>query len=250
VITEPVAVIIPTLNEEATIGGLCKYLYSNGYDVFVVDDNSKDKTSFNARANFATVIQNKERKGLAKSLWQGFHYILASNEQQYNWDKPYNYVVTIDAGASHNPEQILPMLQMAQNYDLVIGSRFLPFSQYDNSNGKWYRPTASKLAAKLCNLAQHGSKYSDWTSGFRIYRIDLIQALSKFYYTSKMHPIQIELLGRASSLGAGIFEYPISYVAGKTSFNSSVASEAFRVWLEVLNHYSPKPKVTSKVSLW
>lgn len=245
-----VAVVIPTLNEESSIGGLCKFLYDNGFQAIVVDDNSSDKTSFNARLNYATVIQNKERKGLAKSLWQGFNYVLGVNEQQYHWDNPYNYVVTIDAGKSHNPEQILPMLQMAQSYDLIVGSRFLPFSEYDNTNGKWYRPKASQLAAKLCNFAQSGSKYTDWTSGFRIYRIDLIQALSQFTYLSTMHPIQIELLGRASSLGAGVFEYPIQYIAGKTSFNNQVASEAFKIWTQVINHYPPKPKITAKVSTW
>lgn len=227
-------VVIPTLNEESSVGDLVGFFVFNEIEVIVVDDNSSDNTSQIALESGATLIQNSERKGLAKSLWQGFNLAL-------NYD--FDYIATIDAGKSHNPNQLFSMLQLMPTSDLVIGSRFLPFSSYDNKQGKFYRPYASQLAAKLCNLAQHRSNFTDWTSGFRIYRSELILSLKNFTYNSKMHPIQIELLGRANQLGASITEYPISYVAGKTSFNKAVASEAFNIWLQLLNHYPARPKV-------
>jgi dolichol-phosphate mannosyltransferase len=228
-------VIIPTLNEESSIGDLVGFFVFNELEVIVVDDNSSDNTSQIALEAGATLIQNAERKGLAKSLWQGFNLALNYLDIEY--------IATIDAGKSHNPNQLFEMLQLMPNNDLVIGSRFLPFSSYDNFLGKWYRPYASQVAAKLCNFAQHRSESTDWTSGFRIYRSELLLSLKNFTYNSKMHPVQIELLGRANQVGATITEYPISYVAGKTSFDKSVASEAFTIWLQLLNHYPARPKV-------
>ena len=227
-------VVTPTLNEESTIVSLVEFLDFNGCQVIVVDDNSKDSTRDLAYKAGAYVVHNQERLGLNKSLWKGFDLAI---------EHSFDYVVTIDAGNSHDPNQLFSMLELMNDNDLVIGSRFLPFSKYDNSKGKFYRPTASKLAAKLCNLAQHRSNFTDWTSGYRVYRSDLLQYLKRFNYNSKMHPIQIELLGRANQLGAKIVEYPISYVAGKSSFNWSVANETFKIWLQVLNHYPARPKV-------
>lgn len=226
-------VIIPTLNEESTIQTLINSL--NHYEIIVVDDNSQDNTVRNAINAGAYVIQHASRKGLGPSLIEGFKTSLL-----FEYDK----IVTIDAGGSHDPNVVAAMLTVPA--DLCLGSRFLPFSQYDNANGKWYRPFISKAAAKVLNFSQSGSHYSDWTSGYRVYSQDLVYALMQYKYQSKMHGIQIELLARATSLGAVVKEYPIKYVAGKTSFNNKVASEAVNIWLQVLNHYPSRPKITEK----
>lgn len=231
---ENTCVLIPTLNEEQSIKSLVEFFKFNGLQVIVIDDNSTDETrqlAFNAGA---FVIHNQDRKGLNYCLWQGFNLAIENN---------FDYVITIDAGNSHDPNQAFSMLKLMDNADLVIGSRFLTFSHYDNEKGKFYRPFFSRIAAKLCSLAQHRSNHSDWTSGYRVYRTSLLQSLKRFKYNAKMHPIQIELLGRANQLGATIKEYPITYIAGKTSFNWSVANEAFKIWLQVLNHYPARPKI-------
>jgi len=226
-------VVIPTLNEADSIKELVEYFSFNGLSVIVVDDNSSDETRELANYAGAFVIHNKERKGLNKSLWQGINLALETG---------FDYIATVDAGKSHDPKHLFEMLDKMHQYDLIVGSRFLQSSNYDNTKGKFYRPFLSKLAAMLCNIAQKGSGYSDWTSGYRVYRATLLQALKRFTYNAKMHPVQIELLGRSTQLGAKVLEYPITYVAGKTSFNRSVANEAFKIWLQLLNHYPAKPK--------
>lgn len=235
------AVLIPTFNEAETIGDLVDSLADN-FVVFVVDDNSQDGTAEIAEKCGALVIRNTTRKGLAKSLLQGFEMIL-------DFDY-FDSVVTIDAGGSHSYQDAHNLNELLQFNDLVIGSRFVKGAYYDNLNGKFYRPFLSRLAAKLLNLAQHRVGIKDWTSGFRAYRIDLLKALMNKSYFSTMHPIQIELLGRANELGAKVFEYPITYVAGRSQFKMSTVNEAITVWLQVLNHYSAKPKEVIKDSLW
>lgn len=226
-------VVIPTLNEQESIHDLVSYFTFNGLYVIVVDDNSTDETRELATYAGAYVIHNKGRKGLAKSLWQGINLALENH---------FDYIATVDAGKSHDPKHLFEMLDKMTDYDLIIGSRFTPLSTYNNTKGKFLRPYASQLAAFLCNLAQHGTGYSDWTSGYRVYRSELLRSLKRFSFNATMHPIQIELLGRATSLGAKVAEHPITYIAGKTSFKSSTISEAFKIWLQVLNHYKPRPK--------
>lgn len=225
-----VAVVIPTLNEEDTIGDLVYHL-SRYFSVIVVDDNSKDNTRQIAEAHGAHVIHNKERLGLAKSLLYGFDYALSLNVDK---------VCVIDAGGSHKWDTLFSMLELSPTYDLIIGSRFLPFSYYNNTNGKWLRPLLSKVAAFILNMSLSKAKYTDWTSGLRVYDAQLVEYLLTHYYISTMHPIQIELLAKAHEVRCNIIEYPITYIAGKSQFNWKVANEAVKVWFHIINHFSLK----------
>ena len=72
-------VVIPTLNEQDSIYDLVSYFTFNSLYVIVVDDNSTDETRELATYAGAYVIHNKERKGLAKSLWQGINLALENN---------------------------------------------------------------------------------------------------------------------------------------------------------------------------
>lgn len=227
-----VVVVIPTLNEEDTIGELVHHLAKH-FSVIVVDDNSSDLTRSIAKSFGAHVIHNLTPLGLGKSLLAGFKLAL-----EFKPDK----IVTIDAGGSHNWEQVFPMLELSKQYDLVIGSRFLPFSKYINTNGVWYRPLLSKIAGGVLSMAQARSNQKDWTSGYRVYDVQLVRYLLKFSYFSNRHPIQIELLGRTNESGATVKEYPITYIAGRSSFNKKAINEAINVFLHILNHYSGRPK--------
>lgn len=227
-----ITVVIPALNEENNIGLLVETLVGYGFQVIVVDDNSSDETRHIANKSGAYVIHNNERLGIAKSLLKGFDRALQVGSE---------WVASIDC-ESHSPETLVSMLTLRFNYDLIIGSRFEPFSVYDNTNGKWFRPYVSWLAAKVLNFSQHRSNVSDWTSGFRIYSASLLKSLLQHKYFSKMHGIQIETLGRTNELGANIFCYPITYKSGKSSFNFEVLNECIRALLFVFFHYKSRPK--------
>ena len=73
-------------------------------------------------------------------------------------------------------------------------------------------------------------KLTDWTSGYRVYSAKAAEYLLGCQYRAKMHGWQVEVLFNAIRGGLSISEAPITYTAGRSSFNRSVAGEALGVW--------------------
>lgn len=220
-----IAVCITTYNEEASIASLVKEFAVFGpdwYRVYLVDDGSTDDTvleAFNAGAH--KVFQTGGKWGIGPSLMHAWGMALE--------DDPFK-IIQIDAGGSHDPRDILSLAHAGHGADLVIGSRFLDRSNY---TGRPVRSLMSRLAGIACNWAV-GSNIKDWTSGYRIFSPRLVRALLQVPYTCKMHGWQIEVLGRALELGVVVREAPISYIAGRSSFNFKIAREAFVAWRRLI----------------
>lgn len=233
--------VVTTLNEEASIARLIADLAHHCKTVIVVDDASTDQTVMRARAAHAIVLEHTERVGIGPSLMQGWREALRlgsgslplpdrralTGSQRASALR----VVQIDAGGSHNPHDLYHMLNV--DADLVIGSRFVRHAEY---TGNPKRALMSRLAAAMCNLAQSGAHWSDWTSGYRVFSGRAIERLLCKTYHARMHGIQIEVLAHAGALGLSIVEEPIRYHAGRSSFNARVAWEAFSVWGNMLHH--------------
>lgn len=223
----PHLICITTFNEAETIGPLVRRFVRVGWSVCVSDGGSTDGTCAAALDAGATVLIGNGKEGIGPCLMRAWRYAL---------DNGYLGVVQIDAGGSHNPDDVLPIILAAANADIVIGSRFIKGAVYDNTNGVWSRPLLSRLAAKLMNFAQMGAHYSDWTSGYRYFSAEALRKLLPKRYHTDMHTWQIEVLAHAGEMGFKIVEVPISYTAGRSSFNRKIAHEAVMTWLHVMHH--------------
>jgi len=109
--------IIPCYNEEATIGSLIARAKHFVNEVLVVDDGSNDNTSSIAKDVGATVITHKTNKGKSAGIKTGFKYAL---------DKNYDYVITMDGDAQHDPSEIPLLLNSVKNngHDITVGIRY------------------------------------------------------------------------------------------------------------------------------
>lgn len=219
-----VTVCIAARNEADNIRLLVQDVLRMGYRVIVVDDASTDGTAQAAGVHERlTVMSNSERQGIAQSYLRAWREAIKHGT---------DYIVDMDAGKSHLPPTIPQMISLLENgYDIVLGTRFLPKSRYV---GNARRRMMSKVATMMCNFAIPKAHYSDWTSGFRAFRAKEIKLLLAKPYYAKMHAWQIEVLARAHALRARIAETPITYVAGRSSFNWRAAEEAFGIWLGLL----------------
>ncbi len=212
--------VITTLNEEQSIGGLVHGLRERGLRVCVVDDASDDETPYTARHAGAHVIDHTLRRGIGPSLVEGWRWALGEGAER---------VVQLDAGGSHFAGQAQNLLDGLAVADVVIGSRFCEGASYE---GNLRRQWLSRAAALACNV-RHGhalTGISDWTSGYRAFSAPALRKLSRCNYTATMHGWQIEVLLAARWLGLRVIERPITYRAGRSSFNRRVAKEAFGVW--------------------
>jgi dolichol-phosphate mannosyltransferase len=115
--TETVAVVIPTLNEERSIGKVLDSvpvadLLKNGFEtaVYVIDGRSTDTTREIAVEKGAMIIL-EERKGKGLAVQTAFKAITA------------DYAIMVDGDDTYPIELAAEMIRLLQTHDVVIGSR-------------------------------------------------------------------------------------------------------------------------------
>ena len=117
-------VVLPTYNEADNIVEIINSIISLPvfFDVLVVDDNSPDGTSklvHNLSIKHEKrifIIDRIKKEGLGKAYKDGFIWAL---------ENKYDLVFEMDADFSHNPNDLVRIHENLNNYDLVIGSRYI-----------------------------------------------------------------------------------------------------------------------------
>ena len=112
-----VAIVIPALNEAATIATVVERISRYG-QVIVVDDGSTDATADLARKAGAYVLSHKSNQGYDGALNTGFAHAA---------ELGCSYIITIDADGQHNPAnlpQMIALLDDGNELVLVIRNRF------------------------------------------------------------------------------------------------------------------------------
>ena len=167
------AVVLPTYNEHKNIATMVerldKALTGIAWEVVIVDDNSPDGTSDEARRLSLTnprvrCIERIGRRGLASAAIEGMCSTAAP------------VVAVMDADHQHDPILLPQMLEAVNSgdYDLAYASRFAEGA----STEEWGRPDrvkASGFANKLANKVT-GVQLSDPMSGYFMLKADLLRA--------------------------------------------------------------------------
>jgi glycosyltransferase involved in cell wall biosynthesis len=109
-----IAIIIPALNEAATISGVVSRVSEFGLPI-VIDDGSIDATASLAREAGAEVLIHAQNGGYDAALNSGFKRAAELGCQ---------FAITIDADGQHNPAQLKELIAfLDQGYELVLGVR-------------------------------------------------------------------------------------------------------------------------------
>jgi glycosyltransferase involved in cell wall biosynthesis len=148
-----VSVLIPAMNEAATIGRVVRAVREHCPDaeIIVVDDASKDGTADAAEAAGAQVIRRPYNIGNGAGVKTGVRAACG------------DVVVIVDADGQMDPADIPRLLRYIGPYDMVIGAR----DRAGQQNAlRWLGNSAlNRLGTYLVGFEMH-----DLTSGFRAMR--------------------------------------------------------------------------------
>ena len=134
-----------------------------------------------------------------------------------------DWILEIDAGFSHQPSDIPQFFEkMAEGFDCVFGTRFAMGGQMLES--PLSRRIISKGGTVLANLLL-GTKLSDMTSGFEMFKRDALEMVLEKGIHSRGHFFQTEIKAYCRKLNFA--EVPIQYRAPSVSVNNKVLRDAF-----------------------
>ena len=220
-------VILPTYDEAKTIhdvvGGVLRL---RGVDVLVVDDSSPDGTAAIVRGLMAgeprlRLVERPARSGLASAYLEGFGRAL---------DEGYDLIVEMDSDLSHDPAQLASLLDAARGRaHLVVGSRYVPGGSV--TNWSRIRLALSRMGNAYASVML-GISVHDATSGYRVYRRELLQDLVAEPFHADGYGFQVELVMRSWLRGWTLDEVPITFRErehGQSKLSRTIVFEA--LWL-------------------
>lgn len=216
--------IIPTFNEIDTIPITVRRLRQAvpHSDVLIVDDNSPDGTGdyadrLAARDEQVSVLHREAKNGLGGAYIEGF---------RWGMERGYDVLVELDADGSHQPEQLPELLEMIDEADLVIGSRWVSGGAVVN----W--PVHREITSRLGSLYSRmllGLRVRDVTAGFRVFRRTTLESIDLDAIESVGYGFQVDMTFRVAGLRGRIVEVPITFVErtmGESKMNSGIVLEA------------------------
>ena len=194
-----VTVIIPTLDEERSIGRcldkvLSVFERNNLKGEIIVADSSTDRTAEIARSRGARVIRS-EKKGYGAAYITAFPHARG------------RYIVIGDGDDTYDFSQI-PLLidPLNRGADMVIGSRFKG-EIHPKAMTPLHRYIGNPLLTWMVNVLFH-AHFSDVHSGFRAIKRE---ALGKLELKTPGMEFASEMMVRARQSGIRIEEVPITY---------------------------------------
>lgn len=189
-----VAVVIPAVDEEQAIPLVLAEIPPMVDDVVVVDNGSRDRTAWVARAAGARVV-TEARRGYG---WACLAGIAAVGDA--------DIVVFLDGDHSDFPAQIPELLSpiLGGTADLVVGSRRLGRSA--PGAHPWHAVAGTKLCVSLMN-ATIGTRATD-LGPFRAITMDALRGLGM---RDRTFGWTVEMQVKAARRGLRVVEVPVDY---------------------------------------
>lgn len=203
-----VAIILPTYCEAENIADIIHAIETLNIDstLLVIDDSSPDETrdivrGLKEKHTNIMLLERPHKMGLGTAITDGFRFLLAL-------PKPPNYIITMDADYSHNPQDIPKLIELAESgCDIVVGSRYCIEGKIKGWN--FLRTVISRIANRLTGMLIK-LPLNDFTSGFRCYSKGyIVKALPQLH--SETYEIQIETLRQAKLQNSKIGEIPVLF---------------------------------------
>lgn len=216
--------VLPTYNEAENIAPLLVAILSLDLDlhIVVVDDDSPDGTADIAAQHAQQsprvhVVRRDGERGLGTAYLAGFRRAI---------DAGADAVLTMDCDFSHDPAAIPSLVEALDSARVVIGSRYVAGGRIEN----WglYRKVLSATANRFVR-ALFDLPVRDCTSGFRLYRAEVLESIPWQRVSSTGYSFLVESLYWAMRHddGARVREVPICFIDRVRGQSKMGAREVF-----------------------
>jgi len=222
-----VSIILPALNEEATIGKVIdeiprQALAEKGCDVsiLVVDGNSSDRTRRIAREKGAEVII-EPRKGKGRAMQTAFQVVDA------------DFVFMLDADYTYPAIHISEMLDLLRDGSkVVVGSRLK--GKIENGAMTRLNIIGNHLLTMMANILYPG-KTSDLCTGFWGFRGEILKDLN---LSADGFEFEADLFVQVSHRSHSITQVPITYRCRPTKQKLNTLKDGFKIgWKLIRNRF-------------
>jgi len=203
--TKKILIFFATYNEADNVENLLKCTFKQlpGQEVLVVDDDSPDGTGeildiFSQNNKQVTVIHRPRKLGL------GTAHKLA---MQYSIKNKYEILITMDADFSHHPEYLPTLVDLMNDNDFVIGSRYM------KGGGLGYGFFRRSLSITANILTRHMLKLplKECTTSYRGFQVSLLKKINLNSIRSEGYSFFIESIYIIHQLTDKITEFPIFF---------------------------------------
>lgn len=211
-------VIVPALNEQASVGAVVRGLRDRvpECDVLVVDDGSTDRTGEVAASAGALVLTLPYNLGVGGAMRAGFKYALRHD---------YAAAVQVDGDGQHDVGAVRTLLAGLQSADIVVGARFAGEGDY---RARGPRRWAMVLLARTLSKAV-GTPLTDATSGFRACNRRAMTLFARYYPVEYLGDT-VEALLIAGRSGLRVVQVPVE-MCERTTGQRSAGSLKSTVYL-------------------
>lgn len=208
-----VSIIIPTLNEEATIAAVLDDVAPYADEILVIDGNSNDKTREIAQGKCTRVITD-DGKGKGAAIRLGLK--IATHQ----------IVVFIDGDGSHEASDIPVLIFPIRNNiaDIVIGSRMTGGSDELFSDASEFIRLTGSMIINLAINYRWNVRLSDTQNGYRAVIRELAMHLGT---ESNSTTIEQEIVMKALALNYRVMNIPSHEYKRKGGESKIIVS---RVW--------------------
>lgn len=203
-------VILPTYNEAQNLEPMARQLLALSIDdlnLLIIDDNSQDGTGKIAdtlrdkNPNRVWTLHRPGKMGLGTAYVTGFDWAMAHGADA---------IIQMDADFSHSPNYLPEFVSKINDFDVVVGSRYVPGGKLDPRWSGW-RYLLSKWANSIWVRLILGTQVRDATAGFKCWSRSALEKIGLDHVKSNGYVFQVEMAYLSEKLGLSILEWPIYF---------------------------------------
>ena len=220
--SKKVLIFTATYNESENIEELIYSIQNQGSltDILIIDDNSPDKTYekiIKLQNKFKNIYLNrrKGKLGLDSAHKEAYQFALENN---------YNYLISMDADFSHDPNEIGNFIDNLEKHPFVIGSRYV-------SGGKCLMKGKRLFLSKYGNMLMKfflRVDCNEFTTSYRGFNLDMLNNFHLNMITSKGYSFFMGTIYEIAKRGFPIKEIQITFEDRKKGYSKIPKFEIFR----------------------